>query len=138
MIVEIDAVWIGSQRLARLLDCLIDGPQVVLDYPYRFGIEPAPAGLEYPFEVGDGLIVVGVGKGRLRTRDRSSYVEFSRRDNLPEFKQTEPESTPEDPEEDRSPEEPGARAEAARKSLAVKQHRGRRGSKGPRRTPRAS
>ena len=64
-----------------------------------------------------------------------------RRDNLPEFQQTEPESSPEDPEEDRSPEEPGARAEAARKSLAVKQHRvrrGRPGSKRPRPTPRAS
>ena len=61
-----------------------------------------------------------------------------RRDNLPEFQQTEPEPSPEDPGEDRSPEEPGARAEAARKSLAVKQHRGRRASKRPRRTPRAS
>jgi len=61
-----------------------------------------------------------------------------RRDNLPEFQQTGEGNTPEEPEADRSPEEPGARAEAARESLAVKQHRGRRVSKRPGRTPRAS
>ena len=61
-----------------------------------------------------------------------------RRDNLPEFQQTGEGNTPEEPEADRSPEEPGARAEAARESLAVKQHRGRRGSKRTRRTPPAS
>lgn len=70
-----------------------------------------------------------------------------RRDNLPEFQQTSPETGTEDPEADRSPEEPGARAEAARESLAVKQQRGRRerqgrqgrqGSKRARRTPPAS
>ncbi len=62
-----------------------------------------------------------------------------RRDNLPEFQQTDQGDTPEDPEADRSPEEPGARAEAARESLAVKQHRGAgRGSKRARRTPPAS
>ena len=61
-----------------------------------------------------------------------------RRDNLPEFQQTGEGNTPEEPEADRSPEEPGARAEAARESLAVKQHRGRRASKRPGRTPRAS
>jgi len=67
-----------------------------------------------------------------------------RRDNLPEFQQTSPDTGPEDPEADRSPEEPGARAEAARESLAVKQQRGRRGrpgrpgSKRARRTPPAS
>ena len=61
-----------------------------------------------------------------------------RRDNLPEFQQTGEEPTPEEPEADRSPEEPGARAEAARESLAVKQQRGRRGSKRARRTPPAS
>jgi hypothetical protein len=62
-----------------------------------------------------------------------------RRDNLPEFQQTDEGNTPEEPDEDRSPEEPGARAEAARKSLAVKQRRGRAGLKRPRRTtPRVS
>ena len=61
-----------------------------------------------------------------------------RRDNLPEFQQTGEGNTPEEPEADRSPEEPGARAEAARESLAVKQNRGRRASKRPGRTPRAS
>lgn len=67
-----------------------------------------------------------------------------RRDNLPEFQQTSPDAGPEDPEADRSPEEPGARAEAARESLAVKQQRGRpgrpgrQGSKRARRTPPAS
>ena len=60
-----------------------------------------------------------------------------RRDNLPEFQQTGAEPTPEAPEADRSPEEPGARAEAARESLAVKKHRGR-APKRPRRTPPAS
>jgi hypothetical protein len=61
-----------------------------------------------------------------------------RRDNLPEFQQTGEETSPKEPEADRSPEEPGARAEAARESLAVKQQRGRRGSKRARRTPPAS
>jgi len=61
-----------------------------------------------------------------------------RRDNLPEFQQTGEETTPENPETERSPEEPGARAEAARESLAVKQQRGRRGSKRARRTPGVS
>jgi hypothetical protein len=60
-----------------------------------------------------------------------------RRDNLPEFQQTGAEP-PEEPEADRSPEEPGARAEAARESLAVKKQRGRRGAKRPRRTTPAS
>lgn len=64
-----------------------------------------------------------------------------RRDNLPEFQQTGENTSSEEPEPDRSPEEPGARAEAARKSLVVKKQRGRRGrpdrpgSKGARRTP---
>jgi hypothetical protein len=58
-----------------------------------------------------------------------------RRDNLPEFQQTD---GPENPDAERSPEEPGARAEAARESLAVKQHRGRRAPKRARRTPPAS
>ena len=68
-----------------------------------------------------------------------------RRDNLPEFQQTGEEASPEDPEPDRSPEEPGARAEAARESLAVKQQRvrrrgqsGRAASKRARRTPAKS
>jgi hypothetical protein len=61
-----------------------------------------------------------------------------RRDNLPEFQQTGETPPAEDPEAERSPEEPGARAEAARESLAVKQQRGRRGSKRTRRTPRVS
>lgn len=61
-----------------------------------------------------------------------------RRDNLPEFQQTSGGTVPEDSEAGRSPEEPGARAEAARESLAVKQHRGRRVSKRPRRTSGAS
>ena len=52
-----------------------------------------------------------------------------RRDNLPEFQQTDGEGAAKDPEADRSPEEPGARAEAARESLAVKQHRSRGGSR---------
>ena len=47
-----------------------------------------------------------------------------RRDNLPDFQKT-GEDAPEDPEADRSPEEPGARAEAARESLVVKEHRRR-------------
>ena len=60
-----------------------------------------------------------------------------RRDNLPEFQQTGEPETPEDPDEERSPEEPGARAEAARESLAVKQHQNqRRGSKSRARRPR--
>jgi hypothetical protein len=61
-----------------------------------------------------------------------------RRDNLPEFQQTQGGDAPENPEADRSPEEPGARAEAARESLAVKQNRGRRGSKRARRTAPSS
>ena len=67
-----------------------------------------------------------------------------RRDNLPEFQQTGEANSPEDPEPDRSPEEPGARAEAARESLAVKQQRvrpgrqSRPGSTRARRKPRAS
>jgi hypothetical protein len=61
-----------------------------------------------------------------------------RRDNLPEFQQTNGGNVPEDPDAERSPEEPGARAEAARESLAVKQHRGSRGSKRPRRSSRTS
>jgi hypothetical protein len=56
-----------------------------------------------------------------------------RRDNLPEFQQTGQNAVPEDPEADRSPEEPGARSEAARESLAVKQQRSRRGTKRARR-----
>jgi hypothetical protein len=61
-----------------------------------------------------------------------------RRDNLPEFQQTDEGHAPEDPDADRSPEEPGARAEVARESLAVKQHRGRRGLKRARPKPRVS
>ena len=61
-----------------------------------------------------------------------------RRDNLPEFQQTHESDPPENPEADRSPEEPGARAEAARESLAVKKNRGQRGSKRARRTPPSS
>ena len=63
-----------------------------------------------------------------------------RRDNLPEFQQTDGGAVAEDTEAERSPEEPGARAEAARESLAVKQHQGRRGSgsKRARRAPKSS
>ena len=64
-----------------------------------------------------------------------------RRDNLPDFQKTDDAAAPappENPEAERSPEEPGARAEAARESLAVKQHRRRRSSKRSRRTRTAS
>ena len=63
-----------------------------------------------------------------------------RRDNLPEFQKTDDTVVPEEREreEERSPEEPGARAEAARESLAVKQHRRRRGLKQPRRARKTS
>ena len=61
-----------------------------------------------------------------------------RRDNLPDFQKADEGAAPEDPETERSPEEPGARAEAARESLAVKQQRRRRTSKRPRRTRPAS
>ena len=57
-----------------------------------------------------------------------------RRDNLPDFQKADEAAAPEDPEIERSPEEPGARAEAARESLAVKQQRRRRTAKRPRRT----
>ena len=60
-----------------------------------------------------------------------------RRYNLPDFQKTD-EPVVEESEAERSPEEPGARAEAARESLAVKQHRRRRSAKRPRRPRTAS
>ena len=63
-----------------------------------------------------------------------------RRDNLPDFQRADDGVVPDEQEqqEERSPEEPGARAEAARESLVVKQHRRHRAVKRTGRTGKVS
>jgi hypothetical protein len=59
MVIEIHVGRIGPQRLARLLDRLVDRPQVVFENPDRLRVEPATARVERLLEVGNGLAVLG-------------------------------------------------------------------------------